>query len=125
MKRDIQSLEDVKLMVDTFYGLVQVDPLIGPIFNEKIKDNWPKHLETMYSFWQSILLEENTYSGRPFQKHIDLPISDDHFARWLYLFYSTTSSLFEGPVCEEAKKRAAQIAAMFNSKLKVLRSQSN
>lgn len=66
MKHDILSFEDIKQMVDTFYGRVQNDSLIGPIFQEKIKDNWNAHLEIMYRFWQSILLEENTYSGRPF-----------------------------------------------------------
>ena len=120
MKDDIQSLDDVKLMVDTFYARIREDNMLGKIFDDKIKDRWPQHLETMYKFWQSILLGENTYAGQPFLKHINLPISEAHFTRWLFLFQSTVSDLFEGAVADEAKKRGAQIAVMFNSKLKVL-----
>jgi hemoglobin len=121
MKHDIETLDDVKQMVDTFYARVQNDDKIGPIFNERIQDQWPRHLDIMYTFWQSILLGENTYAGQPFSKHINLPISEEHFARWLYLFHGTVSELFEGKNADEAKKRAAQIAAVFNSKLKMMR----
>lgn len=120
MKSDIQTLEDVQLMVNTFYEKVQKDEIIGKIFNDVIQDRWPQHLETMYKFWQSILLDENTYTGQPFLKHINLPISDEHFDRWLYLFYNTVDDLFVGKIADEAKKRGAMIATMFNSKLKVI-----
>jgi hemoglobin len=120
MKTDIQTLEDVQLVVNTFYDKVRQDDILGKIFNDIIQDRWPQHLETMYKFWQSILLNENTYTGQPFLKHINLPISDEHFARWLQLFYTTVDELFEGNIANEAKKRGAMIATMFNSKLKVL-----
>jgi hemoglobin len=124
MKSDIQTIEDVQLMVDTFYTRIREDDKLGDIFNNVIQDRWLQHLETMYKFWQSILLGENTYSGQPFLKHINLPISEEHFARWLYLFHTTVNELFEGPVADEAKKRGAMIAAMFNSKLKVIHGQA-
>lgn len=120
MKSDIQTLEDVQLMVNTFYDKVRQDDILGKIFNDIIQDRWPQHLETMYKFWQSILLDKNTYNGQPFLKHINLPISDEHFARWLYLFYSTVDNLFVGKIADEAKKRGAMIATMFNSKLKAI-----
>ena len=122
MKQDIQSLEDIELMVNTFYGRVQEDDFIGPIFNDIIQDRWPQHLAIMYRFWQSILLDENTYTGQPFLKHINLGIEEVHFARWLYLFHSTVEELFQGPIADEAKKRSAQIAGTFNSKLNYIRS---
>jgi len=124
MKSDIQTLEDVQLLVNTFYNKVQQDEIIGKIFNDVIQDRWPQHLETMYKFWQSILLDENTYTGQPFLKHINLPISDEHFTRWLDLFYSTADELFAGSVADEAKKRGTMIATMFNSKLKVIHGKS-
>ena len=64
--KEILSLDDIKKLVDTFYGKVRNDALIGPIFNEKIQDRWPQHLEKMYTFWQTILLGEHTYFGSPF-----------------------------------------------------------
>ena len=33
---DIQDLNDIKKMVDTFYTNVRQDAAIGPVFNEKI-----------------------------------------------------------------------------------------
>ena len=116
-KADIIHLDDIKLLVDTFYAKVQKDELIGPIFNEVIKNNWPTQLGKMYSFWQTILLEEHTYHGTPFMPHIDLPISPPHFERWMHIFNGTVDELFEGDVAEEAKWRADKMAQMFMHKL--------
>lgn len=116
-KTDIIHLDDIKLLVDTFYGKVQKDELIGPIFNEVIQNNWPTHLAKMYSFWQTILLEEHTYHGTPFMPHIDLPISQPHFERWMKIFNGTVDELFEGEIAEEAKWRADKMAHMFMHKL--------
>lgn len=120
-KKQINNLDDIKLLVDTFYNAVKEDELIGPVFNERIKDNWPRHLETMYSFWQSILLNEPTYNGRPFPKHMEMPIDLQHFKRWVELFCQTVDELFEGDKALDAKGRAQQLAITFYSKMESLR----
>ena len=85
-KNDIATLEDIKLLVDTFYSQVQKDDFLGPIFNEKIGNRWPEHLEKMYRFWQTILLEVHTYSGSPFPPHKQLPVAKNILiAGWIYL----------------------------------------
>lgn len=117
----ITTIEDIKLLVDTFYSKVQKDPFIGPIFNEKIGNRWPEHLERMYRFWQTILLEEHTYSGSPFPMHKQLPIGKEHFERWMEIFIETTDSLFEGPLADEAIRRAKNMAEMFNYKIEYIR----
>ena len=117
----ITTIEDIKLLVDTFYSKVQKDPFIGPIFNEKIGNRWPEHLERMYRFWQTILLEEHTYSGSPFPMHKQLPIGKEHFERWMEIFVETTDSLFEGPLADEAIQRAKYMAEMFNYKIEYIR----
>lgn len=119
--KDITTLEDIKLLVDTFYSKVQKDDFIGPIFNEKIGSRWPEHLEKMYRFWQSILLDVNSYSGSPFPPHKQLPVQKEHFERWMGIFMETTDSLFAGPVAEEAKLRAKNMAEMFNYKIEYFR----
>jgi len=121
MKKDIENLTDIKLLVDTFYGTVQKDDLIGAIFNEQIQNRWEEHLAKMYTFWQTILLDEYTYQGRPFPPHARLPIQQDHFDRWLALFDKTVSDLFAGPIAEEAKARGRKMAALFMVKLDNLR----
>lgn len=118
---DITTLEDIKLLVDTFYSKVQKDKFIGPIFNEKIGNNWSEHLEKMYRFWQTILLEVHSYSGSPFPPHKQLPVTKDHFERWMEIFIETTDCLFAGPLAEEAKLRAKNMAEMFNYKIEYFR----
>ncbi|MFV5686595.1 group III truncated hemoglobin [Flavobacterium sp. GB2R13] len=118
---DITTLEDIKLLVDSFYSKVQKDQFIGPIFNEKIGSRWPEHLEKMYRFWQTILFEVHSYSGSPFPPHKQLPVSKEHFERWMEIFIETTDSLFVGPLAEEAKIRAKNMAEMFNYKIEYFR----
>jgi hemoglobin len=119
--QDISNIEDIKLLVNTFYEKVQNDDLIGPIFNEKMIGRWPEHLEKMYRFWQTLLLEEHTYSGSPFPPHKQLPVNQSHFDRWMEIFTETVDSLFFGKLAEEAKIRAANMAYMFNYKIEYFR----
>ena len=120
MKQDIQQLDDIKLLVNTFYGRVQKDELIGPIFASKITD-WTPHLEKMYRFWQTILLHEHTYSGSPFPPHATLPVAQDHFDAWLGLWCTTVDEFFEGANAEEAKKRGKIMAQLFHYKIDYLK----
>lgn len=125
MPNDILDLDDVKILVDSFYGRVQHDELLANIFNEKIRDNWPAHLEKMYSFWQTVLLEEHTYYGSPFPPHAHLEIGKEHFDRWLKLFNETIEENFSGEKATEAFWRAEKMAEMFQNKLEYLRNNKN
>ena len=117
----LQDLDDVKLLVDTFYGKVRADELLAPVFNNRIEDRWKLHLEKMYTFWQTLLLEEHTYNGRPFPPHAALPVDHEHFERWLSLFTQTVDELFTGGKAEEAKWRAGKIAEVFEAKIRHFR----
>jgi hemoglobin len=117
----LESLDDIKLLVNEFYRKVQADELIGPVFAARIGDHWQPHLEKMYTFWQTLLLEEHSYTGRPFPPHATLPIAGEHFERWLTLFTETTDQLFTGEKAAEAKWRAARIAETFQAKLHYFR----
>ena len=115
--KEIITLDDIKKLVDTFYEKVRRDELIGPIFNERIQDRWPQHLEKMYTFWQTVLLGEHTYFGSPFPPHANLPVSHKHFEKWMELFTQTLDELFTGEKAEDAKWRAGKMAEMFESKI--------
>lgn len=116
-KNDIHHLDDVKLLVDTFYGKVREDTLLSPVFNERIQDRWPQHIQKMYTFWQTLLLNERTYYGRPFIPHTTLPVATQHFDRWMKLFSETVDEFFQGEIAEEAKWRASKMAEMFQLKI--------
>lgn len=115
--KDIETLEDIENLVNTFYGFVRTDKLLGPVFDQRIEDRWPLHLEKMVRFWETVLLEKKTYFGAPFPPHATLPISADHFERWLLLFYKAVNELFKGEIADEAKWRADKMAIMFQNKL--------
>lgn len=115
--REIQALEDVKLLVDEFYAEIRRDTLLAPIFNGVIGDRWSAHLAKMYTFWQTVLLGERTYSGSPFVPHASLPVDSFHFERWVGIFNIVVDRNFKGALADEAKWRARQMAAMFEMKI--------
>lgn len=123
--KDIETLDDVKVLVDRFYSLVKADSLLAPIFEERIQDRWPLHLEKMYGFWQTVLLEKQTYFGAPFPPHATLNIDNRHFEAWLNLFYHTVNELFTGDKAEEAKWRAGKMAILFQNKLNYYKSSTS
>ena len=76
-------------LVETFYGKIRGDELLGPIFAERISD-WPAHLARMKAFWRSVLHNSGEFSGNPMLKHLAIPgLELRHFAHWLDLFYAT------------------------------------
>ncbi|GJM33335.1 MAG: hypothetical protein DHS20C18_23360 [Saprospiraceae bacterium] len=124
MVRDIENIEDIQLMVDSFYAKVRKDDLLGNIFNGVIQDRWPAHLDKMYRFWQTVLLQDHTYYGSPFSPHVKLPVTKKHFERWLQLFSETIEENFTGEKAKEAKWRAEKMAEMFLRKIEYYRDSS-
>ena len=119
--KDIKNIGDIKILVDSFYGKIREDELLGPIFNGVIQDRWPQHLSKMYGFWQTVLLDEHNYDGRPFPPHANLPVEKLHFSTWLKLWHETVDENFSGTIADEAKWRGDKMAAMFLSKIQYYR----
>lgn len=119
--KDIATMDDIRLLVDSFYGDIRNDTLLGPIFNNIIQDRWPQHLNKMYCFWQTVLLNEHTYSGSPFLPHAKLEVHQVHFDKWLELWHKSIDSHFDGEIANEAKWRGDKMAVMFLSKISYYR----
>lgn len=104
-------------LVSAFYGQVQQDALLHPIFARKIADDaWPQHLQRMTDFWSSVLLASKTYVGNPMAKHAaltaDVPdLGARHFDHWLNLFESTVRDLFVPELADEITLRARNMGA--------------
>ena len=96
-------------LVDGFYDRVRADPLIGPVFNDRISD-WGPHLEQMKLFWSSVALMSGAYHGRPMPKHLPLPVDARHFDRWLELFRQTARELCPPSAADHFIERAERIA---------------
>lgn len=118
---DIQTAEDVRLLVDSFYRDALRDPEIGPFFTEVAQIDLEAHLPKMYAFWESILFKNHKYRGNAFAPHMDMhrkkPLTQAHFARWLQLFEATVDRHFEGVKARMAKDKARQIANMMQQKI--------
>lgn len=125
MKGDIKTLDDIKILVDNFYGNVRKDELLAKVFNDRIQDRWPQHVEKMYRFWQTVLLDEHTYYGSPFVPHADLPVQGAHFEQWISLFYATVDEFFEGENANKAKWQGQKMAEMFQYKIEYYRDKSS
>lgn len=122
--KDITILDDIKLLVDNFYGKIRQDDLLKDIFNNVIQDRWPAHLEKMYRFWQTVLLEEHTYFGSPFVPHAKLPVEKQHFDRWMQLFNQTVDEHFKGEKADRAKWQGERMAEMFLYKINYYKNNS-
>jgi len=96
-------------MVEAFYDRVRADPLLGPVFAERITD-WGPHLEQMRLFWSSVALMSGVYHGRPMPKHLPLPVDARHFDRWLELFEATAAEVCPPAAAAHFIERARRIA---------------
>lgn len=118
MHTDIIDRKDIEKLVDAFYEKVRTDKLLAPVFSQV---DWPKHLPIIYNFWSSVIFGEQNYRGNPFEKHINLLISTEHFEQWLNLFTETVDQKFAGSNAEEIKMRARNIAGIFQHRMRLLR----
>lgn len=121
MKTDIQSADDIKILVNSFYDKVKQDATIRHFFTEVVKVDWDKHLPVMYRFWENIVFHTGSYTGNPMEVHQQLhnkcPMHKFHFDRWIALFNETVDELFEGEKAFQIKQRALSIATVIQMKI--------
>lgn len=121
LKKEIINHQDIVLLVDTFYEKIKKNTVLGYIFNDVAQVNWVTHLPKMYAFWGSLLLGEQSYSGNPMVKHIQLskqtPMTEKEFSEWIRVFNQTVDELFEGEKAQESKQRAGNIARLMHHKI--------
>ena len=88
------SEEFIDRLVETFYGRIRADAVLGPIFEKAIRDRWSTHLAKMKEFWSSIAFVNGRYSGKPMQAHAKLlpELQPSHFGIWLRLFRETVEA---------------------------------
>ena len=80
--KDIETIEDIELLVNTFYSKVRKDDVIGFFFNDVAKTNWEEHLPKMYLFWRALLFMDIKFDGNPVGAHIPInlqvPMEEHH-----------------------------------------------
>ncbi len=107
---DLCTEEEIIQLVNSFYESIRKDAVLGPIFNQHVKD-WDTHLSTMVDFWSSTLRGSARFRGAPMPKHTALPgLSYKLFERWLTLFRQTTDALPNTALGQRASELARRIA---------------
>ncbi len=110
----------IERLVDAFYTAIRADPVLGPIFKERIHD-WAGHLATMNRFWSSVALLTGNYHGEPMTKHGALPVGGEHFDRWLDLFRATAETVCPPEAAAFFIQRANRIARSLEMGIAVTR----
>ncbi|MCH2223762.1 MAG: group III truncated hemoglobin [Crocinitomicaceae bacterium] len=117
MVSEITTRKDIKNLVDSFYTKVRKDELIGPFFHKMIPiEKWPSHISKLTDFWETTLLGVPKFKGNPVKAHQNMDnttnhsIEQEHFGRWLHLWFSTIDELFTGDLADRAKNAARGIA---------------
>ncbi len=112
--QDIQSTDDIALLVERFYDAVLSNELLTPFFAQL---DFEHHKPRMVHFWSFVLLDEPGYTTNIFDKHAHMPLTVDALNAWTALFESTARSLFSGEKTEQAILRAKTIAWTFKEKM--------
>ncbi|WP_299736492.1 group III truncated hemoglobin [uncultured Roseobacter sp.] len=107
--------EAISEIVEVFYVRIRAHPILAPVFNDSIGDNWRPHLTKMKSFWLSFALNAGTYAGKPNEAHKTLTgVTSAHFGIWMGLFRQTVRDVTGS---EDAtaylETRAQRMAASF------------
>lgn len=122
--RDIHDRADCERLVRAFYGRALTDPMIGFLFVDVAKIDLEQHVPVITSFWETILLGRQSYSGGAFAPHASLhrkaPLRRAHFDRWVVLWCATVDELFAGERAELAKAHAVRVARAFHRRLEGL-----
>lgn len=116
--RDIETVEDVEVLVRRFYQSVIPDPTLGPIFAGMAVD-WSEHIPKLVDFWALRLFDRPGYRGNAAGAHIPvverIGFGDVEMARWLELWFETIDELYAGEVAQLAKDRALMAAQAIGS----------
>lgn len=103
--------DDIARLVPAFYARIRQDAVLGPIFDDAIED-WSHHLEKLRAFWSSVMLTSGRYKGQPILAHVrhERDMTPESFSRWLALWKTVTSEMFEPAVAVDFQEKADRIA---------------
>ena len=119
--KNLESREDIELLVNSFYAKVVEDETIGFFFKDVVNVDWDKHLPKMYSFWETILFGQMSYKGNPMAVHFPInqleAMKKRHFERWLELWKQTIEENFTGQNADMAITKSENIANLMAYKM--------
>ena len=121
--RDINSREDILLIMRKFYTKLLEDNIINFFFTEvtEVEQHLEEHFETLATFWEQSLFLKGGYTNNMFQIHKKVhekhPFLKEHYTNWLYHLNTTIDTHFKGKVAEQMKTNALSMATVMQIKL--------
>ena len=121
---DLQTQDDIYVIVDTFYKKLFADARISYIFTEviPIHEKLEEHLQILVRFWSQSLLGTGGYVNNLTQIHMEVDtlstLTKEHFDIWLEHFEAAINENFEGFNCERMKNMAHNLSTIMQIKIK-------
>ncbi|MDB5196970.1 MAG: hypothetical protein JWP88_1341 [Flaviaesturariibacter sp.] len=119
--RDIETREDIRIVLEAFYSKATVNKEIGFFFTEVVPLNLETHLPVITDFWETVLFATRGYHKDVMAVHRHIhhlsAITQTHLERWMTMMVETIEENFAGAKAELMKQRARSIATMMNLKL--------
>lgn len=119
--RDIESREDILLILNHFYEAALSDKEIGHFFTEVVPLHLPIHIPVIADFWEMVVLGKGHYQKDVMAVHRGIhqlsTIRKEHLDRWVTLFTQTVDAHFSGDRASLMTQRARSIATLMDIKL--------
>lgn len=120
--KDIQTREDIILVMRKFYDKLLADDSINFFFTKVtlVDQHLEEHFDTLATFWEQALFLKGGYKNNMFQKHLDVhqksPFNQEHYQTWLQHLHTTIDENFEGNNAEQMKTQALSMATIMQIK---------
>ena len=119
--KDIQTAEEIHLVVNEFYKKLLADEKISYIFTDVVKIKLEEHLPILVTFWSQAILGTGGYVNNLTQIHLDINaksyLSKELFEIWLDHFEAAINENFEGFNCERMKNQAHNLFTIMQIKI--------
>lgn len=120
--KDIETREDILLIMRKFYDKLLADDSINHFFIKvtNVSEHLDEHFETLATFWEQALFLKGGYKNNMFQKHLDVhkksPFETEHYKTWLHHLHTTIDEYFEGENAEQMKTMSQSMATVIQIK---------
>ena len=120
--KDIQTQQDLYLLVNQFYKKLLSDKSISYIFTDIVKIKIEEHFPILVTFWSQMIFGTGGYTNNLTDIHLKVDklshLSPELFEIWLMHFNSTVNELFEGENANKVKAQVQQLAVIMQIKIK-------
>ena len=120
--RDINSREDILLIMRRFYTKLLEDNTINFFFTEvtEVEQHLEEHFEILATFWEQSLFLKGGYHNNMFAIHKNIhekrPFTKKHFDIWLNHFNNAIDLYCLGETAEQMKTQALNMATVMQIK---------